>query len=76
MPKKANPRQTASKHSEEWRRDLGPDRMAGQNIGGVAEEHDVEQVDRRREELNAGTAFAALFCLGILESSHDPCFGV
>ena len=40
MPKKANPRQTASKHSEEWRRDLSPDRMAGQNIGGVAEEHE------------------------------------
>ena len=41
MPKKANPRrQTAQKHPEEWRRDLSPDRMAGQNIGGVAEEHE------------------------------------
>lgn len=39
MPKKANPR-IAQKHPEQRRGDLSPDRMAGQNIGGVAEEHE------------------------------------
>ena len=41
MTRKANPRrQTSQKHPEEWRRDLSPDWMAGQNIGGAAEAHE------------------------------------
>jgi hypothetical protein len=32
--------QTEQKHPDEWARDLNPDRMSGQNIGGVAEEHE------------------------------------
>jgi hypothetical protein len=41
MPKQSHPRrQTEQKHPDEWRQDLSPDRMAGQNIGGVAEEHE------------------------------------
>lgn len=32
--------QTEQKHPDEWNRDLNPDRMAGQNIGGIAEEHE------------------------------------
>jgi hypothetical protein len=32
--------QREQKHPDEWNRDLNPDRMAGQNIGGIAEEHE------------------------------------
>jgi hypothetical protein len=34
--------QARSKHPEEWERDLNPDRMAGQNIGGAAEARERE----------------------------------
>jgi hypothetical protein len=32
--------QTEQKHPDEWNRDLNPDRMAGQNIGGISEAHE------------------------------------
>jgi hypothetical protein len=61
MPKKTNPRrQTQQKHPDEWRRDLSPDRMAGQKPGGMTEEHerithtayDVKAVHRALEGFN------------------------
>src|SRR5438094_8061696 len=52
--------QTRHKHPDEWNRDLNPDQMAGQNIGGVAEEHerggrtayDVKSVHRALDRFN------------------------
>jgi hypothetical protein len=46
--------QMEQKHPERWSRDLNPDQMAGQNIGGIAEArermtrpaHDVKPVHR------------------------------
>src|SRR4051812_40718210 len=32
--------QTEQKHPDSWAPDLSPDRMAGQNIGGIAEAHE------------------------------------
>jgi hypothetical protein len=50
--------QMQQKHPDEWNRDLNPDRLAGQNIGGEAEHreknartaHDVKPVHRALEE--------------------------
>jgi len=32
--------QTEQKHPDEWNQDLNPDRLAGQNIGGTAEDRE------------------------------------
>lgn len=55
MPKEmADKPQMEQKHPDEWNRDLNPERLAGQNIGGEAENrelgartaHDVKPVHR------------------------------